>query len=93
MFADVKTEVRPGQHRADHRRRPEVILEIRARNEAFPTGDRAGEAATWNALGSVPAVRSGRVVFLFDDRIVIPGPRVVEGTTAIARALHPDAFK
>jgi hypothetical protein len=32
-------------------------------------------------------------LFLFDDRIVIPGPRVVEGTLEIARALHPDAFK
>jgi ABC-type Fe3+-hydroxamate transport system substrate-binding protein len=37
-------------------------------------------------------VRTGRVHFLFDDRIVIPGPRVVEGTLAIARALHPELF-
>jgi ABC-type Fe3+-hydroxamate transport system substrate-binding protein len=40
----------------------------------------------------VPAVKNGRVVFLSDDRIVVPGPRVVEGTLLIAKALHPSAF-
>jgi len=38
-------------------------------------------------------VRNKRVLFLFDDRIVIPGPRVVEGTMVLAMALHPEAFK
>jgi hypothetical protein len=33
------------------------------------------------------------VLFLFDDRIVIPGPRIVDGTRVMAEALHPDAFK
>ena len=66
---------------------------FRAANSAFPSGERDAERRTWNTLGSVPAVRGGRVLFLFDDRIVIPGPRVVEGTTEIARALHPEAFK
>jgi ABC-type Fe3+-hydroxamate transport system substrate-binding protein len=46
----------------------------------------------WNTLAAVPAVRSRRVHFLFDDRIVIPGPRVVEGTEALARTLHPAAY-
>jgi len=55
-------------------------------------GDRDAELNVWKVLASVPAVRNGRVLFLFDDRIVIPGPRVVEGTTVMARALHPEAF-
>jgi ABC-type Fe3+-hydroxamate transport system substrate-binding protein len=38
-------------------------------------------------------VKHDRVFFLFDDRLVVPGPRVVDGTVAIARALHPGAFK
>ena len=57
------------------------------------TGDEKAELNVWNAVGSIPAVRNHRVLFLFDDRIVIPGPRVVEGTAAMAKALHPDAFK
>jgi iron complex transport system substrate-binding protein len=74
-------------------KRPDVILETRAANSAFPMGERQAELDVWKALASVPAVRNSRVHFLFDDRIVIPGPRVVDGTTAMARALHPDAFK
>ena len=66
---------------------------MRAVNEAFPTGDREAERRVWNTLGSVPAVRDGRITFLFDDRIVVPGPRVVDGTRALAKALHPDAFE
>ena len=46
----------------------------------------------WQALTSVPAVRTGRVAILIDQRTVIPGPRVAEGTELIARALHPEAF-
>ena len=60
-------------------KRPDVILEVRAANSAFPSGDRASELSVWKALSAVPAVRNDRVHFLFDDRIVIPGPRVVEG--------------
>lgn len=74
-------------------KRPDVILETRAANSAFPMGERQAELDVWKALASVPAVRAARVHFLFDDRVVIPGPRVVEGITVIARALHPEAFQ
>ncbi len=93
VFADVKTESVQASSEQIIARRPDVILEVRALNEAFPAGDRSAEAAVWRAISAVPAVRNGRVVFLFDDRIVIPGPRLVDGTIAIARALHPDAFR
>jgi ABC-type Fe3+-hydroxamate transport system substrate-binding protein len=73
-------------------RRPDVVLETRATNSAWPSADRQAELNVWNALGSIPAVRNRRVIFLFDDRIVIPGPRVVEGTLVMAKALHPDLF-
>jgi len=73
--------------------RPDVILETRASSGAFPAGQRGAEVDAWKALASVPAVRNGRVLFLFDDRIVVPGPRVTEGTLLIAKALHPEAFK
>jgi iron complex transport system substrate-binding protein len=74
-------------------RRPEVILEVRAANNAFPTGDVQRELDAWKILAAVPAVRAGRVHFLFDDRIVVPGPRIVEGITAMARTLHPESFR
>jgi len=93
VFADVQVQAVQGSTEQILARRPDVILEARAMNSAWPSGDRLAELNVWNALASIPAVRNHRVLFLFDDRIVIPGPRVVEGTTAMARALHPDAFK
>ena len=93
VFADVKVQAVQANTEQVLARRPEVVLETRALNSAWPSGDRQAELDVWQALGSIPAVRNKRVLFLFDDRIVIPGPRVVEGTMAMARALHPDVFK
>lgn len=92
VFAAVKIQAVQASTEQVLAARPDVILETRAANSAFPTGDRDAELNVWRVLGSVPAVRNGRVLFLFDDRIVIPGPRVIEGTEAMARALHPEAF-
>ncbi|HET7697025.1 MAG TPA: helical backbone metal receptor [Vicinamibacterales bacterium] len=92
VFADVRLQAVQASTEQIIARRPEVILEIRAANSAFPTGDRDAELNVWTALAAVPAVRNRRVHFLFDDRIVIPGPRVVEGTEAIARVLHAPVF-
>jgi iron complex transport system substrate-binding protein len=93
VFADVKVQAVQASTEQVLARRPEVVMETRALNSAWPSGDRQAELAVWQALGSLPAVRNKRVLFLFDDRIVIPGPRVVEGTQAMAMALHPEAFK
>jgi iron complex transport system substrate-binding protein len=92
VFADVKVQAVQASTEQILATRPDVILEVRAANSAFPSGDRASELSVWKALSAVPAVRNNRVLFLFDDRIVIPGPRVVEGTAAMAKALHPGAF-
>ena len=93
VFADVKAESVQASTEQVIARRPDAIVEVRATNSAFPSGERDGEIRAWGALGSIPAVRNHRVYFLFDDRIVVPGPRIVEGTLEIARTLHPDAFK
>lgn len=93
VFADVKQQSVQATTEQIIARRPEVILEIRASNSAFQAADQSSEARVWDALGSVPAVRAHRVMFLVDDRLVIPGPRVAEGTRIMAQTLHPDAFR
>jgi iron complex transport system substrate-binding protein len=93
VFADVGVQAVQASTEQVLARRPDVVLETRALNSAWPSGDREAELNVWNALGSIPAVRNKRVFFLFDDRIVVPGPRVVEGTRAMAMALHPEVFK
>ena len=40
---------------------------------------------------SVRAVRQGRVLPVRDERVLRPGPRVVDGLALLARALHPGA--
>jgi iron complex transport system substrate-binding protein len=92
VFAAVKLQAVQASTEQILAARPDVVVEARAANSAFPTGERDAELNVWKALASVPAVRNNRVHFLFDDRIVIPGPRVVDGTLAIARAIHPDLF-
>jgi iron complex transport system substrate-binding protein len=93
VFAAVKLQAVQASTEQVLAARPDVILETRASNGAFPAGQRGAEMDAWKTLSSVPAVKNGRVLFLFDDRIVVPGPRVAEGTLLMAKALHPGAFK
>ena len=90
VFGDVKRESVQPSMETILARAPETILEIR------PTGVAAGdvpkERRVWDTLSSVPAVKNGRVQILTGEYLVVPGPRVVEATEAIARALHPEAF-
>ncbi len=93
VFADIQREAVEASTELILNRRPDVILEIRTSDNPVTPATLASEVAVWRALASVPAVRNDRVQFVTDDRIVVPGPRVVDGTRAIAQALHPDAFK
>jgi iron complex transport system substrate-binding protein len=70
-------------------RAPEVIIELRYSRENGTSRD----MSAWQALGSVPAVRSHRVYLLEGEEFVVPGPRVAEAIERLARTLHPDAFK
>ena len=92
VFADVARESVQPSVETMLARAPEFILEVRA------TGLLAGADVTqakrvWGALASVPAVQRGHIQILTGDHLVVPGPRLVQGTEAFARALHPDAFK
>lgn len=91
VFADIKRQSVQATTEQIIARRPEVILEIRS--GATTSGRIADEIAVWRRLGSVPAVRNGRVHFVVDPRTVVPGPRVAEATELLARLLHPAAFE
>lgn len=66
--------------------KPEAII--------LPTGGTMGTANSTVAapLRDSPAVRNNRVYKINDDYLSRPGPRLVDGLEALARALHPDAF-
>jgi iron complex transport system substrate-binding protein len=90
VFADVKQQSVQATSELILARRPQAIVELRA--EKIGDLQKRQEIDVWQTLSSVPAVRDKRVALIDDDRTVIPGPRVAEGTELIARALHPEAF-
>jgi iron complex transport system substrate-binding protein len=93
VFADVEREAVQPSHETLLTRAPDVIIEVRATGLLTGAAAVSEERKVWAQLGSIPAVRTGRVYFLSGDHLVVPGPRVGQGTEAFARALHPEAFK
>jgi iron complex transport system substrate-binding protein len=91
VFADVPRESIQATTEAILARAPEAIVELHD-GTAPGAAEVAREQATWNALPSVPAVRARRIVLLFGDEFVVPGPRVARAVEQLARALHPEAF-
>ena len=71
-------------------RAPEVILELHYGDSLRPER-LAPERLVWNALASVPAVRTNRVHLLGGDEFVVPGPRIVLAAERFAGVLHGDA--
>ncbi|HQP42800.1 MAG TPA: hypothetical protein PLV66_03950, partial [Thermoanaerobaculales bacterium] len=71
---------------------PDVILDLLAdlEDRRIPAET---AAADWRELAVLRAVRSGRVHALEHELTVVPGPRVAELVEAVARALHPEAFR
>ncbi len=74
-FGDVRQESLQASTELLLARAPEVILELRP-NEGWSADRLRQEEAVWKGLPSLPAVRSGRVYILADDRLLVPGPRV-----------------
>ncbi len=92
VFADVRRQSLQVTAEVVLARAPDAILEIRS-GGGWTSQRIARERAAWQVLASVPAVRSGRVYFLTDEMMSIPGPRVVDAALAIAKALHPGMVK
>jgi iron complex transport system substrate-binding protein len=91
VFGDVKQQAVQATTELILAHRPEVILELRA--DPLAPAARGREIAVWSTLSSLPAVRSGRVYFLDQQKTVVPGPRVAEAIELFARTIHPEAFK
>ena len=93
VFEDVRRQSLQATSELVIARAPEVILELRGEFGTIGPGDIDRERQVWNALPSVPAVKTGRVYILVDSSVVVPGPRIADGVEKIARALHPEAFE
>jgi iron complex transport system substrate-binding protein len=92
VFADVARESVQPSVETILSRAPDVIIEVRATG-LLAAEDVAIAKRVWGTLASVPAVKQGRIYILNGEHLVVPGPRVVQGTESFASALHPDVFK
>jgi ABC-type Fe3+-hydroxamate transport system, periplasmic component len=86
VFGDIARESVQATTEQLITRAPDVIIELRAGDEAPP------DLNAWNVVPSIPAVRNHRVVVLAGSEMVTAGPRVAKATERIARALHPEAY-
>lgn len=87
LFADVARENLQVSSEQLLSRAPEVVLEVRSSDD-WDTDRVRRERDAWRVLPSVPAVRTGRIYILADDKLTIPGPRVAETARMFAEALH-----
>ena len=92
VFASVKQQAVQASTEMLITSKPDVIIEL-LYGDSLKNTDVAKELRAWDALASVPAVRSHRISALTGDEFVVPGPRVVDATRKLARTLHPDLFK
>ncbi|MGH2445971.1 MAG: ABC transporter substrate-binding protein [Candidatus Limnocylindria bacterium] len=70
---------------------PELILLGDAAYDPTITPETVAQRPGWGAMS---AVQDGRVLVMADDVVITrPGPRIVDGLEALARAIHPDAFE
>ena len=92
VFAAVKQQAVQASTEMLIASKPKVIVEL-LYGDSLKNADIAKQLRAWDALASVPAVRSHRITALTGDEFVVPGPRVVDATRRLAQALHPDAFK
>ena len=70
---------------------PELILLGDAAYDLSITPESVAARPGWEAM---TAVTAGQVFVMADDPVITrPGPRIVDGLEALARAIHPDVFE
>jgi iron complex transport system substrate-binding protein len=91
IFADAPGTYPRISKEALVRRRPDVIIEVLA--EGISPDNQVLLKSDWERLDTLPAVKAGRIHFLTDDYLLIPGVRVAQTANRLAAAIHPELFE
>jgi iron complex transport system substrate-binding protein len=91
IFADAKGSYPRISKEALVQRQPDLIIEILA--EGISPDNRRLLRKDWERLASLPAVRAGRIYFLSDDYLLIPGVRVAQTARRLVRIIHPNLLE
>jgi iron complex transport system substrate-binding protein len=92
LFGDIERQAVRASSEMLLTRAPEVIIDLFYSRTMMPE-ELQQERDAWRQLGSIPAVRNGRIHLLVGDYLVVPGPRIADAAEAFARAIHPEAFR
>jgi iron complex transport system substrate-binding protein len=69
---------------------PQLILLGDAAYDPSITPESVAARAGWQGMA---AVTDGRILVMLDDPVITrPGPRIIDGLEALARAIHPELF-
>jgi iron complex transport system substrate-binding protein len=69
---------------------PELIL---LGDAAYDPTITAASVAARPGWSEMTAVKDGQIVVVLDDLVITrPGPRIVDGLEALAKAIHPELF-
>jgi iron complex transport system substrate-binding protein len=71
-------------------RQPDVIIEIFA--AGISSQNQVLLRKDWMRLSTLSAVRQGNIHFLTDDYLLIPGVRIAQTATKLAKIIHPEVF-
>ncbi len=91
IFADAPGAYPRISKEALVRRRPDVIIEVLA--EGISPDNQVLLKSDWERLATLPAVQAGRIHFLSDDYLLIPGVRIAQTANRLAAAIHPELFE
>ncbi len=87
IFGDIKRQNVQATTEMLLARAPEVIIEVHP--GAGWTPDRIKrEMEAWRGLPALPAVKTGRIHIVADERLMVPGPRIVEAARVLRQFLH-----
>ena len=87
IFGDIKRQNVQATTEMLLARAPEVIIEVHPPANWTPERIKR-EMEAWRGLPGLPAVKSGRIHILADDRMMVPGPRIVEAARTLKELLH-----
>jgi iron complex transport system substrate-binding protein len=92
LFGDIERQAVRASSEMLLTRAPDVIIDL-FYSRTMTAEELQQEQDAWRQLGSIPAVRNGRIHLLVGDYLVVPGPRIADAAEAFARAIHPEAFR
>jgi len=88
IFGDIKRQNVQATTEMLLARAPDVIIEVHPAAGWTPARIKT-EMNAWRGLPGLPAVKTGRIHILADDRLMVPGPRIVEAARLLRAFLHP----